>query len=82
MVSPKCCREFRVEPGYALDTMAGWCGTPPGGYPNFAITTSDNVRDVDVDFFSDLIDNCVTVSNFDQADADRDGLGDKCDSTP
>jgi cysteine-rich repeat protein len=36
--------------------------------------------DTDLDEVHDLIDNCPTVANFDQADADADGVGDLCES--
>lgn len=35
--------------------------------------------DVDGDSVRDQIDNCVSVANTTQADADRDGVGDACD---
>ena len=37
-------------------------------------------RDRDGDFFGDVVDNCPEANNFDQEDADQDGLGDACDS--
>ena len=39
-------------------------------------------RDTDGDGTADLKDNCSTVSNANQADADRDFLGDACDACP
>ncbi len=38
--------------------------------------------DTDSDDAVDNADNCPSVSNADQADADSDGVGDACDSTP
>jgi Thrombospondin type 3 repeat len=38
--------------------------------------------DVDGDGVPDAEDNCLIVSNADQADADRDGFGDACELTP
>ena len=37
--------------------------------------------DTDTDGVNDPADNCPTVSNPDQADTDKDGTGDACDST-
>lgn len=41
--------------------------------------TGDPVVDLDVDTIPDGIDNCVGLFNPDQADADRDGIGNVCD---
>ena len=38
------------------------------------------VPDADLDLVPDDADNCPSVSNPDQSDADRDGIGDACDS--
>jgi hypothetical protein len=59
--------------------VAGLCAglllmVPPG----FAQTPPD----VDADGVADVADNCLMVSNADQADADGDGWGDACDLTP
>lgn len=35
--------------------------------------------DLDQDFVLDVLDNCISVTNTDQADADEDGHGDACD---
>jgi hypothetical protein len=37
-------------------------------------------EDGDDDGIFDLIDNCPTISNLNQADIDNDGMGDECDS--
>ena len=39
-------------------------------------------EDLDGDTISDCIDNCPEVANSDQFDADRDGIGNPCDSSP
>ena len=38
----------------------------------------EGCRDTDLDGIADVIDNCPRTSNTDQADRDRDGLGDAC----
>lgn len=38
--------------------------------------------DIDLDGIQDTDDNCPDVANADQADRDRDGLGDACDHLP
>ena len=40
------------------------------------------VTDVDLDRVPDDVDNCPDMTNPDQADADRDGIGDVCDDNP
>ncbi len=37
------------------------------------------LSDTDKDNISDIYDNCVSLSNFDQVDIDRNGRGDACD---
>jgi hypothetical protein len=44
--------------------------------------TINGCPDVDGDLVRDRDDNCPTVANADQADADGDGIGDRCDTTP
>jgi len=40
----------------------------------------ETVTDEDTDGIADLNDNCVTISNANQADSDGDGMGDVCDT--
>lgn len=42
-------------------------------------TIDEGCRDSDGDGYSDRADNCPFTANGDQADADRDGLGDACE---
>ena len=49
---------------------------------NFSIYDPSDQLDVDFDGEPNSTDNCVYRVNADQADADGDGFGDLCDSTP
>jgi FG-GAP-like repeat/Bacterial Ig-like domain/Thrombospondin type 3 repeat len=68
-------------------TSAHFAGT---GSPDLAVANSGsdtvsvllNTPDADSDGVLDSTDNCPNVSNPGQADADGDGTGDTCDSTP
>jgi hypothetical protein len=79
-------------------TPAGQCGNPADGTltaidDSDACTTDacdaqtgevthTALPDADGDGVCDAIDNCVNMANADQADADGNGLGDACESTP
>ncbi|MEK6642839.1 MAG: FG-GAP repeat protein [Planctomycetota bacterium] len=43
---------------------------------------ADTDTDTDADGLSDCVDNCPTVANADQADADNNGVGDLCVNAP
>jgi hypothetical protein len=77
-----------VQAGYSL-------GTGPIALPSLGFTEPWNdvltdyyfefqntVLDTDGDGIPDSLDNCLRVSNPDQADADGDGFGDACDNCP
>ena len=43
---------------------------------------TESVIDIDGDGIDDTLDNCLGVSNADQADGDSDGVGNVCDNCP
>ena len=45
-----------------------------------AVNPPPPVTDTDGDGRDDAVDNCPAVANFDQADADADGIGDACET--
>jgi hypothetical protein len=55
--------------------------TPPSGGSG-GTTSPTPPLDTDGDGVPDSTDNCVSMSNADQADADADGHGDVCDTCP
>ena len=57
----------------AISTLRSWIDSP-------AVCAVET--DVDLDGVPDDVDNCPDMANPDQADADRDGIGDVCDDNP
>lgn len=50
--------------------------------PALSITYTLPPTDTDTDGVPDVLDNCPSVPNTDQADTDSDGVGDACDGCP
>ncbi len=65
-------------------TFAGWSGgcLGTGGCTVTLQGTLTILVDTDGDGVEDDLDNCQTICNVYQADADGDGTGDACDATP
>lgn len=49
--------------------------------PTYVVYKAEDPTDSDGDGATDLHDNCKTIPNADQRDADEDGQGDACDTT-
>ena len=57
-------------------------GPSAGRLVSWSVTISYSICDADGDGVEDHVDNCDPVANPDQADIDRDGVGDACDGDP
>jgi subtilisin-like proprotein convertase family protein len=57
-------------------------GPSVGRVLSWSVTISYSICDADGDGVEDHVDNCDPVANPDQADIDRDGVGDACDGDP
>jgi hypothetical protein len=71
--------------GSAFDGWSGACSGDSGcsvTMNSAKSVTATFVLDADGDGIPDNEDNCPTIPNPDQADAEGDGIGDACDSSP
>jgi len=69
-----------IENAFDDDGLAYVCDTPASLSDNLAVMFF--VDPLDNDIVPERFDNCPTVANTDQADADGDGVGDACDNCP
>ena len=86
---PGCTAECLALEGSGLP--AGWCTDfvlplcENGGLETYLTCAAELallLEDSDEDGVADVLDNCPTVNNSDQADADGDSVGDRCDPDP
>jgi hypothetical protein len=68
--------------GYAWSENIGWINFAMVTQPDYVVKTLWGTVDIDEDGIADRVDNCPAICNSDQLDADGDGTGDVCDSTP
>ena len=71
-----------METAYALETQLRSNGFTGGAYIEGNSGSGLVTCDIDKDTVPDAADNCPLICNSDQLDADGDGEGDVCDSTP
>lgn len=65
------------------DGVGDVCDTTPGcGGCGMPLCEKQAAVDTDKDLWADEIDNCPNTCNSQQLDADTDGIGDVCDTTP
>jgi hypothetical protein len=64
------------------DGIGDACDTTPGCGGGCGQTVCEGQADTDGDFAIDIVDNCPAICNVYQLDADNDGTGDVCDTTP
>jgi cysteine-rich repeat protein len=74
-VVPAACGDGNIDPGEQCDD-----GNTTSGDGCSAQCKIETDLDSDDDGIFDSADNCPTVANADQADADEDGQGDACDA--
>jgi hypothetical protein len=65
--------------GYAWGENIGWINFELISQPAYIVETSYVNGDTDGDTIPDVADNCPSVANPNQEDADVDGIGDVCD---
>jgi len=64
------------------DGIGDVCDTAPGCGGGCGQPVCEQEVDTDGDFYADANDTCPAACNFDQLDADGDGIGDVCDADP
>jgi hypothetical protein len=79
--SPTCARAFQVTlPAAAGTAVTATATTLDGSTSEFSNCIPITCFDPDGDGVCEIVDNCPTVPNADQADSDGDGPGDACDN--